>query len=285
MKSSRHTLAPSGSSLGLAPTNPLARLQHYNILQQLMEGKLISQGLWSITLLDTENGILSLGSTIAKEVQRAKIQAEIELQSFGQPAATEEWLKQEVDSRMVSLMPDHLSAETQFRWTNMQGAAGWWTTLMAGVWVNGAKVLKNQPVLFDVQCPFILAPPSAVARFYEAIGGAFRMETPYDNFFAFPCLNQVNVAFELGGWNFPSMSGEGNRADAVHGPAGGRFSLGKIGNGTGYCLGIVVETKMSARREWDSSGLQDVWVLGEPFFRGLGVVFDNDGGRIGIRSY
>lgn len=285
MKSSRHTLAASGTVLGLAPHSSLARLEGYNILQQLKKDMSILRDLWSVTLLDAQNGILSLGGTIAKEMERAKIQGELELQRFGEPAATEDWVTKEVNNKLGLSIPDHLPLEAHFRWTNIQGAAGWWTALMSGVWVNGAKVLKNQPVLLDLQCPFILAPPSAAARFYEAVGGVIRLAPPHDHFFAFPCLNQVNIAFELGGWNFPSMSGEGTRADALHGPAGGRFSLGKVGNGTGYCLGSVVETRMALQREWSSSGMQDTWVLGEPFFRGLGVVFDNDNWRIGIRTY
>ncbi len=285
LKSSRHTLSASGTVLGLAPHSSLARLHGYSILEQLRNDSSVLRDLWSITLLDAENGILSLGGTIAKEVERAKVSAELELQRLGEPGATEDWVTKEVENRLSLSMSDHLPLEAHFRWTNMQGAAGWWSALMGGVWVNGAKVLKNQPVLFDIQCPFILAPPSAAARFYDAIGGVIRLEPPYENFFAFPCLNQVNVAFELGGWNFPSMSGEGTRADALHGPAGGRFSLGKIGNGTGYCHGSVVETRMGLQKEWTSSGMQDMWILGEPFFRGLGAVFDNDNGKIGIRTY
>ena len=285
MKASRHTLAPSGSILGLAPHSPLARLQGYNVLEQLKELKAIAEDLWSITLLDAETGVLSLGITAAKEMERAKIQGELELQRLGEQGTTEEWMKQEVDGRLGLSMPDHLPTDTLFKWTNIQGAAGWWSALLSGIWVNGAKVLKNQPILFDVQCPFILAPPPAAAYFYEAIGGVIRLDPPHDSFFAFPCLNQVNIAFEIGGWNFPTMSGEGTRADALHGPAGGLFSLGKMGNGTGYCLGSVVETKMGMRREWDSSGMQDTWILGEPFFRGVGVVFDNENSRIGVRSY
>ena len=285
MKSSRHTLAASGTVLGLAPHSSLARLEGYNILQQLKKEMSVLHDLWSITLLDAENGILSLGRTIVKQMERAKIQGELELQRFGESTATEEGIAKEVDHRLGLSMPDHLPFDAHFRWTNIQGAAGWWTALLGGVWVNGAKVLKNQPVLFDLQCPFILAPPSAAARFYEAIGGVIRLDSPHDNFFVFPCLNQVNIAFELGAWNFPSMSGEGTRAGALHGPAGGRFSLGKMGNGTGYCLGSVVETRMGMKKKWNTSGMQDTWVLGEPFFRGLGVVFDNDNGRIGIRTY
>ena len=285
MKTSRYTLLSSGSVLGLASQSPLVRLPGYNLLRQLQEKRLISKNMWSITLLDSETGILSIGSTIAKEMEKAKLQGELELQRFGDPAATEELVKQEVESKLSLPMPDNLPIDAHFKWTNIQGAAGWWTALMSGVWVNGAKVLKNQPVLFDAQCPFILAPPTAVSRFYEAIGGVIRLPEPNNNFFAFPCLNQVNVAFELGGWNFPSMSGEGTRADAMHGPAGGRFSLGKMGNGTGYCVGTVVETRMGMKRDWAPSGMQDMWVLGEPFFRGLGVVFDDDNGRVGFRTY
>ncbi len=285
LKPSRQTLLPSGSIIGLAPDSALARLRDSNILAQLKKDNQISERLWSITLFDSETGILSIGTTISKKIERAKVQGDLELQRLGDPTVSEAWIQQEVDRRLSTSLLDQLPMETHFKWTNTQGAAGWWTALMAGVWVNGAKVLKNQPVLFDVQCPFILAPPAAAARFYEAIGGVIRLTAPYDGFFAFPCLNQVNVAFELGGWNFPSMYGEGTRADSLYGPAGGRFSLGKIADGTGYCLGTVVETKMGMRRAWQSSGMQDIWVLGEPFFRGLGVIFDMEKSRIGIRTY
>ena len=81
------------------------------------------------------------------------------------------------------------------------------------------------------------------------------------------------------------MSGEGTTNDALYGPAGGSFSLGKLADGTGYCVGAVVETRMGLRKEWMGSGMKSVWVLGEPFFRGLGVVFDIEGGRVGVRTY
>ena len=285
MKSSRHTLQPSGSIIGLAPPGPLSRLSLHNILQQLKKDGKITEDIWSITLLDSETGVLSIGSTILGEMEQAKVQEEVELERLGDAATSKDWIQQEVTKRLSVSMPDQLPTEAHFRWTTLQGAAGWWTALMGGVWVNGAKVLKNQPVLFDIQCPFILAPPAAAARFYDGIGGVIRLSGLHQGFYAFPCLNQVNLAFELGGWSFPSMSGEGNRADAVHGPAGGRFSLGKIGNGTSYCLGAVVETNMAPRPGTFSNGMQDTWVLGEPFFRGTGVVFNNDHSRIGVRSY
>ncbi|EXJ53479.1 uncharacterized protein A1O5_13255 [Cladophialophora psammophila CBS 110553] len=255
------------------------------LLTQLKEGDIIKEKVWSVTLLDTETGILSLGGTIAKEVEEAKIRGEVELKYFGDPAVTSEWVSEQVIAQLQGAMPNEIPWEQHFKWTEVQGAAGWWTALMKGVWVNGAKVLRNQPILFDIDVPFILAPPLAAQRFYDSIGGTKRLPPPYDFYFAFPCFNEVHIAFEIAGQNFPAMQGQGTWADGLHGPAGGRFSLGKLGDGSGYCVGSVVETRMGQKREWLESGMKDVWVLGEPFFRGLGVAFDIDKGRVGVRMY
>ncbi|KIW41350.1 uncharacterized protein PV06_06917 [Exophiala oligosperma] len=289
-KASSATLAHSGSILGLAPDRgghktPSRLLSSPSLLQQLLAQKVVHDALWSVTLIDAESGILSLGGTIAQQVEEIKVRGDVELEHFGDPDATTEWVDQEVVNRMAFLMPPDTQWDHHFKWTETRGAAGWWTTLMSGVWIDGAKVLKNQPVLFDVNVPFILAPPVAVQRFYESIPGTKRLDPPLDAFFAVPCLNRVNVAFEIGGWRFPSMSGEGTMEDALYGPDGGKFSLGKLGNGTGYCVGAVVETTMGVREEWIASGVRDLWVLGEPFFRGLGVAFDVEKGRVGARIY
>ena len=75
---------------------------------------------------------------------------------------------------------------------------------------------------------------------------------------------------------------------------GGRFSLGKLKNGSGYCVGAVVETQMGLKDEKDEvldqgrrgtrlgadkgdlggNGMRDVWVIGERFFKDVGIVFD-----------
>jgi hypothetical protein len=223
-------------------------------------------------------------------------------------------------------MPEGNNWDEHFKWTDVMGSEGWWTVLLRGVWVNGAKVvflphnptlptfsstltaislpllmvlspdqvLKNQPALIDVSSPFILAPPSAISQFYASIGGSNRLPPPYTQFFAIPCLNNQYIAFEIGGWNFPVMSGEGSSEDALYGAAGGLFSLGKLrgmGEGgkeeynTGYCVGRVVESRVGEGREGMEAGMTDLWVLGEPFFRGLGVVFDGETKRVGARSY
>ena len=257
------------------------------MLDQLHAQSLVPFRIWSITILDSENGVLTMGGTIAKEVEKAKIQAELELDHFGNDIATREWISQQTEEQLRLSMSDLLPFDSHFKWTELHGAAGWWTALMSGVWVNGAKVLKNQPVLFDIQCPFILAPPYAIATFYQAIGGTFRLPPPHDRFFAFPCANgnSISMAFEIGGWSFPALIGQHTRGDSLHGPTGGRFSLGKMGNGTGYCVGVVVETRNGEGEEGRKSGLKDAWVLGEPFFHGMGIAFDAEGQRIGLRSY
>jgi len=102
--------------------------------------------------------------------------------------------------------------------------------------------------------------------------------------------------FEFGGWRFPVMRGM-KSTDASNGP-NGKFSLGKVSEDSGYCVGAVVESRMGVGdttpvkgtpRNADGSrsnsllgeagilagnGMRDVWVLGEPAFRGLGIVFD-----------
>lgn len=89
----------------------------------------------------------------------------------------------------------------------------------------------------------------------------------------------------------------GTKSSTEHRGANGKFSLGKVSDDSGYCVGAVVETRMGVgdaspvKRGGGSSGnerfnvgyesgmlagngLRDVWVLGEPVFRGMGLVFD-----------
>ena len=86
----------------------------------------------------------------------------------------------------------------------------------------------------------------------------------------------------------------GGNPSGFAGFPGGRFSLGRLKAGSGYCLGAVVESRMGIKEEksdvldegrrWTrsgtsqevigGSGMRDVWVIGEGFFRGVGGVFD-----------
>jgi hypothetical protein len=54
--------------------------------------------------------------------------------------------------------------------------------------------------------------------------------------------------------------------------------------GSGYCVGIVVESRMGVEDQGlekqkgaglsGDNGLADVWIIGEPFFRDVQVAFD-----------
>ena len=93
---------------------------------------------------------------------------------------------------------------------------------------------------------------------------------------------------------------------------GGKLSLGRLDQGSGYCVGGIVETRMGVRdiagqdrghrrsrggtqgnrataptnhKVTESIGLKDVWVLGESFFRGVGVVFDVREKMVGFRAF
>lgn len=76
---------------------------------------------------------------------------------------------------------------------------------------------------------------------------------------------------------------------------GGKFSLGRLKHGSGYCVGAIVETRMGLKEEKEGmtggskqgigsaaasvgslagNGMRDVWVIGERFFRGVSGVFD-----------
>ncbi len=53
-----------------------------------------------------------------------------------------------VDDTSAADIPSKGSIE--WTWSKVQGAEGWWQTLMPGVWIDGRRVLKNQPVVLDV---------------------------------------------------------------------------------------------------------------------------------------
>lgn len=271
----------------------------------------VTNNIISLTLLDSTTGILSFGGTIAPNIEEAKIRAEKELAYIDRLHIPSEREKMEYEIRgaMNFAIPSGSNHEDHFKWTDVGNgaAAGWHMTLVTGVWINGVKVLKNQPVLLDVNCPFILAPINVASQVYKAMPGARKLSNLLEqqqdgenNFYAFPCLNEIDIALELAGWKFSLAKGE-LREDAVHGPVGGRFSLGQVDMRanhsdideavrTGYCVGIIVGSSMGVRKQWERSAMRDVWVLGEPFFRGLGVAFDmgdsqGKGGKIGFRVY
>ena len=75
----------------------------------------------------------------------------------------------------------------------------------------------------------------------------------------------------------------GGKGADWYGMPGGRFSLGRLEEGSGYCVGAVVSTGMGVGDQGSNedgqgglagNGMRDVWVLGEGLFRGVNGVFD-----------
>ena len=150
---------------------------------------------------------------------------------------------------------------------------------------------ENELIPLQINSPFILAPPLAAKAFYASVSGSRPLPPPFSNFYVFPCLNPPALHFEFSGTPFPFM--QGGRGSEWSEIPGGKFSLGRLEAGSGYCVGAVVETRMGIREERDEvvhdgkrgrsvpkrgglggNGMRDVWVIGEGFFRGVGGVFD-----------
>jgi hypothetical protein len=77
---------------------------------------------------------------------------------------------------------------------------------------------------------------------------------------------------------------KGNRDLGTFSP-GGRFSLGRMAMGSGYCVGMVLESRFGEEKKqwggsnWDKDdeeglGLDDAWIIGEGFFNDVQVAFD-----------
>ncbi|KAI9868818.1 MAG: hypothetical protein M1813_004669 [Trichoglossum hirsutum] len=287
-KSSLQTLLPSGSVLGLAPSKSLSQTKADGFLKQILDKGIVGNGLWSIMLIDGQTGVFSVGGTGVEAVKMVKQQTITALDKLGEI----ERLQRENDGEGKVDEGKIVKRDEDWKWTKVQGAAaGWWQILMQGVWIDGSKVLKNQPVVIDLNTPFILAPPTATKLFYSSISGSRPLPPPHSQFHTFPCLNPPALHFEFAGGFFPVMPGGGVGRERV----GGRFSLGRVRPGSGYCVGAVVETGMgrgdgvegvgpaagrgktaagAAGVERAGNGLRGLWVVGEPFWRGVGGVFD-----------
>lgn len=319
-KFSRNTLGPSGSTLGLAPSEHLSQTGSVSLLKQLLEKEVIQHPIFSLMLINGQDGVLSVGGTAASAIEMVVRQTEKALDQLSDKKKgkvdpvkkLEPLVKRGRHGKEVVAKREDW--ETDWVWTGVQGAEGWWQVLMRGVWVDGSKVLHNQAVVIDVcrtvrsssqwphppepkinslqiNSPFILAPPLAVKAFYASVSGSRPLPPPFSNFYVFPCLNPPTLHFEFSGTPFPFM--QGGRGAEWSGIPGGKFSLGRLEAGSGYCVGAVVETRMGIREERDEvvhdvkrgrsatsrgglggNGMRDVWVIGEGFFRGVGGVFD-----------
>ena len=110
-------------------------------------------------LINGREGVLSIGGTTAGAVELVDQQTKEELDRAGDinPASPQDSLG--LARRGLRKTSEFKSRQSEWqegwKWSKVQGAEGWWQILMQGVYVNGDKVLKNQPVVIDVSLPFL----------------------------------------------------------------------------------------------------------------------------------
>ncbi|KAE8448616.1 hypothetical protein EG329_009041 [Mollisiaceae sp. DMI_Dod_QoI] len=261
------TLLPSGAYLGLAPSVALSQTKTISLMPQLIEKHLVDVPIWSILLVNEKEGIFSIGGTSVASVRQVERESEDALTRIGRN-------QNHKRGYIINDPPSRTSDDqtNNWNWLKVQGAEGWWQTLMRGVWADGIKILESQPIVLDLNSPFIIAPPLAARTLYSSISGSKQLSPPYDQFYAYPCFNRPTIHFEFAQWNVEVLKG-------------GRFSLGRMAIGSGYCIGVIIESRMNTgtanSRDANSgvhieggNGISDAWILGEPFFRDVQVAFD-----------
>ena len=171
-KFSKNTLGPSGSTFGLAPSEHLSQTGSKSILQQLVDKEAIKRPVFSLFLLNTHEGVLSVGGTAARAVDHVISETRKNLDRAGAATGGDEQADLDNETKMKKRAPVPKSAkdlgsrdsewEKECAWSHCEGAEGYWQILMQAVWMNGMRVLRNQAVIIDVPSPFLFPylPPS-----------------------------------------------------------------------------------------------------------------------------
>ena len=209
-RQSQETLHASGGILGLAPAESLRQITSSSLIRQLLDSKIIEEDVFSITLIDGQEGLLSVGGTAADSMVLIQDRIEQFLGKSAPSSAAEKVLDTDQDSidlvngapkdliggtlkprdpseiskseesksarsllrRGLELLPEPIVKRArkpkpleqkampgwrdQWKWSPVEGAEGWWQTLMRGVWTGGVKILKNQPCVIDVGLEFAI---------------------------------------------------------------------------------------------------------------------------------
>lgn len=159
-KYSSRTLGASGSTLGLAPSEHLSQIRTPSLFKQLLDKAAIQRPVFSLMLINGQDGVLSVGGTAARAIELVETQTKTELDSLGGGGHQEVLPEKKLPTLekrgrngkgIITRQPDW---EDDWAWSEVQGAEGWWQLLMHGVWVDGSKVLHNQAVVIDVGLEF-----------------------------------------------------------------------------------------------------------------------------------
>lgn len=116
-------------------------------MMQMIEKNVINTPVWSLVLINGKDGIFSIGGTSAPSVRRAKMETDDGLARAGNHGMKRDGVVASRPAADIEMEAD-LSAN-EWKWSKVQGAEGWWQILMRGIWVDGSKVIENQPIILD----------------------------------------------------------------------------------------------------------------------------------------
>lgn len=254
------TLLPSGAVWGLAFPS-LSHNSQSSLVKHLHNSSplfydsgsiVLKRSIWSFATISSTEAILTLGGTVVE-----------------------------------------FAPEKEWRWTELKDQVeGYWEVNMQSVLVEGVRVLRTIPrVVIDVSSPLIIGPEEMVEAVWNFVEGARRLwELELDSngpdtaqrqileelagewwderageigeWWVYPCLNEPLIQLEFAGWGFPVD----------------RVGLGKVREGSGYCVGSIVGWPRHIKHsETTNPGSEDekrVWILGGPFWSGVVGVFD-----------
>ena len=167
--------------LGLAPSTYLRQTSAKSLLDQLLHNRVVERPIFSLMLINGHEGVLSIGGTGAKAVEMVNKHTADELERAGAKTEMEVFLEENGRTRQdgtntldvtknskekINLHKRNSESEGAntrqgfleegWTWSDVQGAEGWWQTLMPGVWVDGSRVLQNQAVVVDVRTVHLL---------------------------------------------------------------------------------------------------------------------------------
>lgn len=193
--------------------------------------------------------------------------------------------------------------EKEWKWTSLKDQVeGYWEVNVQSVLVEGVRVLRTVPrVVIDVSSALIMGPGEMVEVVWGFVEGARRLwelEVGWEGqeismgswgsggsgkdggwwverdgvmgeWWVYPCLNEPLIQLEFAGWGFPVE----------------RIGLGKVREGSGYCVGSIVGWPRNKQAKWKNEEEQGqeggrggderrVWILGGPFWSGVVGVFD-----------
>lgn len=185
LKGSQDTLQASGSMLGLAPSKNLRQIDTTFLLHQLLKERVIERPIFSLMLVSGNEGVLSIGGTGAQATEMVSKQTAEQLDRAGAQekinaftAENGKTLEGGTNSLDKANIPEEkiilhkrggeahgfkakrADWKEGWTWSKVQGAEGWWQTLMQGVWVGGSRVLQNQAAVIDVGLKAHSAHPS-----------------------------------------------------------------------------------------------------------------------------